>query len=238
MSLLALIPARGGSKGIPRKNISELCGKPLIAWSIEEAQKSNYIDRLIVSTEDEEIADISRSYGAEVPFLRPAELSRDETPGMDPVLHTLEQLPGYDWVLLLQPTSPLRTAEDIDGIVQMCREQQAPAAVSICESSKHPNWMFYCGENGIMSPFMDFPIATRRQELSKVFALNGALYLAQTKWLNHTRNFITDETLGYVMPIERSVDIDNPLDWDVAEILMEKMDKYKIFKGEKISKNV
>ena len=107
MSILALIPARGGSKGVPRKNIRELCGKPLIAWSIEAAQKSKYIDRLVVSTEDEEIAEIARYYGAEVPFMRPPELSRDETSGMAPVLHALEQLPGYENILLLQPTSPL-----------------------------------------------------------------------------------------------------------------------------------
>ena len=189
MSLVALIPARGGSKGIPRKNIRELCGKPLIAWTIEAAQKSNYIDRLIVSTEDEEIADISRSYGADVPFIRPAELAMDDTPGIEPVLHALDLLPEFDQILLLQPTSPLRTAEDIDGIVQMCREQQAPAAVSICESSKHPNWMFYCGENGIMSPFMDFPIATRRQGLPIIYTVNGALYLAKTTWLKENKSF-------------------------------------------------
>ena len=103
MSLVALIPARGGSKGIPRKNILELCGKPLNAWSIEVAQKSNYIDRLVVSTEDEEIAVIARSYGAEVPFMRPAELAMDDTPVIEPVLHALDLLPEFDQILLLQP---------------------------------------------------------------------------------------------------------------------------------------
>ena len=219
MSLLALIPARGGSKGIPRKNIRELCGKPLIAWTIEVAQKSKYIDRLVVSTEDEEIAEIARSYGAEVPFLRPAELSRDETPGMDPVLHALEQLPGYDWVLLLQPTSPLRSSKDIDGIIRLCYSEMKPA-VSVCEQPKHPQWMYHISKRGCLQPFVDAPLISRRQELSKVFALNGALYLAQTKWFNRTRNFITDETLGYVMPIERSVDIDNPLDWEWTKFLL------------------
>ena len=101
MNLLAVITARGGSKGVPRKNVLELCGKPLIAWTIEAAQKSNYIDRLIVSTEDEEIADISRSYGADVPFIRPAELAMDDTPGIEPVLHALDLLPEFDQILFL-----------------------------------------------------------------------------------------------------------------------------------------
>ena len=220
MNLLAVITARGGSKGVPRKNIRELCGKPLIAWTIEAAQKSNYIDRLIVSTEDEEIADISRSYGADVPFIRPAELAMDDTPGIEPVLHALDLLPEFDQILLLQPTSPLRTAEDIDGIVQMCREQQAPAAVSICESSKHPNWMFTCGVDERLSPFTNDPIALNRQELPKIYSVNGSLYYARTKWIEQSRGFYTPETLGYIMPNERSVDIDSPLDWKWAEFLL------------------
>jgi N-acylneuraminate cytidylyltransferase len=113
MSLLALIPARGDSKEIPRKNIKEFCGKPLIAWAIEAAQKASGIDRIVLSTEDHEIAEVAQKWGAEVPFMRPAELAGDDTPGIEPVLHALEQLPTFDEVLLLQPTSPLRTAEDI-----------------------------------------------------------------------------------------------------------------------------
>ena len=222
MNLLSLIPARGGSKGIPRKNIRKLSGKPLIAWSIEAAQKSSFVDRIVVSTDDEEIAIIARSYGAEVPFLRPTELSRDDTPGIAPVLHALEQFPEVEQILLLQPTSPLRTTADIDGIVKMFREVQAPAAVSICESSKHPNWMFSCGKDGTLSPFTDNPIATLRQDLPKVYTLNGALYLAKTDWIQQNRSFLSPETLGYVMPPERSADIDTLLDWEWVELLMSK----------------
>ena len=220
MNLLALIPARGGSKGIPRKNVLELCGKPLIAWTIEAAQKSNYIDRLIVSTEDEEIADISRSYGAEVPFIRPAELAMDDTPGIDPVLHALDLLPEFDQILLLQPTSPLRTAEDIDGIVDFCKQQNAPVAVSVCESSKHPNWMFTCSKDERLLTFTNEPIKLNRQELPKIYSVNGSLYYARTKWIEQSRGFYTPETLGYIMPNERSVDIDSPLDWKWAEFLL------------------
>ena len=222
MSLLAIIPARGGSKGIPRKNIKKLCGKPLIAWSIEAAQKSKYIDQIIISTEDQEIADVARSYGAEVPFMRPHTLAQDDTPGIAPVLHALEKFPRIEQILLLQPTSPLRTADDIDGIVNKCKERQTPAAVSVYESSKHPNWMFFCGEDEILSPFTDDPISTRRQDLPKVFALNGALYLAKAQWLMQTESFISPETLGYVMPPERSADIDILLDWEWVEFLMKK----------------
>jgi len=225
LSLLALIPARGGSKGIPRKNVKELCGKPLIAWSIEAALKSKNIDRLVVSTEDQEIAYIAQSYGADVPFLRPEELAQDDTPGMDPVIHALEQLPGFNWVLLLQPTSPLRTTEDIDGIINFCQYRMVQSAVSVCEPPKHPHWMFHISESGCLKPFDVSPLITRRQELSRVYALNGALYLARTEWFNHTRNFISDETLGYVMPTERSVDVDNPLDWEWAKFLLQKLVK-------------
>jgi len=219
MSILAIIPARGCSKGIPRKNVRELCGKPLIAWSIEAAKNSKNIDRLVVSTEDEEIAHIARSYGADVPFVRPAKLAEDETSGMAPVLHALEQLPGYEWVLLLQPTSPLRTTEDIDGIIEFCHNRKAPAAVSVCETSKHPQWMYHISKNGYLQPFVNAPLISRRQELSQVFAINGALYIAETGWFNREQNFLSDETLGYIMPPERSADIDNPLDWQWVEFL-------------------
>ena len=120
-TILAIIPARGGSKGIPRKNIKPLAGKPLIAWTIEEAKKSKYIDRLILSSEDEEIIRIAKKWGCEVPFVRPKEFAEDETSGIEPILHAIETLSEkYDYVCLLQPTSPLRTVNDIDGCIKKC----------------------------------------------------------------------------------------------------------------------
>ena len=220
MSVLGLILARGGSKGIPRKNIRNLCGKPLIAWSIEVAQNAESVDTVVVSTDDEEIAEIAQNYGAEVPFLRPAELAKDDTPSMAPVLHALEQLPTFEMILLLQPTSPLRTTADIDGIFKLCQERKAPAAVSICESSKHPNWMFSCGNDGTLSPFTDTPLATRRQDLDKIYILNGSLYLAKTDWIQYNRSFFSPKTIGFEMPPERSADIDTLLDWDWVELLI------------------
>ena len=222
MSVLGLILARGGSKGIARKNIKNLCGKPLIAWSIEIAQNADSVEKVVVSTDDEEIAEIAQKYGAEVPFLRPAELAQDDTPSMAPVLHALEQLPKFEMILLLQPTSPLRTTTDIDGIFKMCQERKAPAAVSICESPKHPNWMFSCSNDGKLSPFTDNPIAMRRQDLDKIYTLNGSLYLAKTDWIQDNRSLLSPETVGYLMPPERSLDIDTMFEWSLVEFLMSK----------------
>ena len=222
MSILAIIAARGGSKGIPRKNIKPLMGKPLIGWSIDAAKQASCVNRLIVSTEDEEIASVARELGADVPYIRPAELAADETPGISTVLHAIEQLPEHDWVLLLQPTSPLRSAEDIDGIWQFCQERDAPSAVSVCEVGKHPYWMYKYDSAQRLEPFIKGrPDVTRRQDLPPAYALNGAIYLAKTDWLLEQQNFIGPETLGYVMPPERSVDLDTPQDWRWVEFLIE-----------------
>ena len=222
MSLLAIIAARGGSKAILRKNIKSLMGKPLIGWSIDAAKQSSCIDRIVVSTEDDEIASVARELGADVPFMRPAELAADDTPGIAPVLHAISQLPDYDWVLLLQPTSPLRAAEDIDGIWRLCQERGAPSAVSMCEAGKHPYWMYQRNAAQRLEPFIEGrPDVTRRQDLPPAYALNGALYLARTDWLLEQQNFIGPETLGYIMPPERSVDLDTPQDWRWVEFLIE-----------------
>ena len=224
MSLLAIIPARRGSKGIPRKNIKPLMGKPLIAWTIEAAKRTSCIDRLAISTDDEEIAAVARDLGADVPFMRPAELAVDDTPGIATVLHAISQLPCYDWVLLLQPTSPLRSAEDIDGIWNLCQERGARTVVSVCEVLKHPYWIYHCDAQQRIQPFIkNSSDATRRQDLTPAYALNGALYLAKTDWLIEKQTFIGPETLGYIMPPERSVDLDTPQDWRWVEFLMGKV---------------
>ncbi|WP_423607177.1 cytidylyltransferase domain-containing protein [Sphingomonas sp. MS122] len=220
MAVFALIPARGGSKGIPRKNIREIAGKPLIAWTIQAALAAPGVDAVVVSTEDEEIAAVSREWGADVPFMRPAELAADETPGIDPVLHAIDVLPSYDAVLLLQATSPLRGVADIEGILTLAAQTGAPAVVSVCEPEDHPNWMYRLDAGSRLAPLMPTPEVTRRQDLPPVYALNGAMYFARTDWLRETRGFLSAETRGYPMPAERSVDIDTPLDWRVAEMLL------------------
>jgi len=220
LKVLALVPARGGSKGIPRKNVKRIAGKPLIAWAIEAALRSPLLAAVAVSTEDQEIAEIARQWGAQVPFLRPPELAQDDTPGIDPVLHALDQLPEFDAVLLLQPTSPLRTTEDIDGCVGLALARQLPSVVSVSEPEKHPYWMYRLGTDQRLQALMDVPPASCRQELPPVYVLNGALYFARTNWLRQHRTFVTAETVAYIMPQERSVDLDSPLDWKLAELLL------------------
>jgi CMP-N-acetylneuraminic acid synthetase len=224
MSLIALIPARGGSKGVPKKNIKDFCGKPLIAWSIEVALQAAEVDRVIVSTDDPEIADISLTFGAEVPFLRPDRFATDESPGIEPVLHAISVLPQFDWILVLQPTSPLRTQKDIDAIVSYAKLNGVKSAVSVSEALNHPHWTYIRDHSGLLSSMTSGIPASRRQELPPAFTLNGALYLATRDWLLENNAFVSNETYGYIMPIERSVDIDSPLDWKWAEFLMRMRD--------------
>lgn len=221
MKVLALIPARGGSKSVPRKNIKILAGKPLIAWTIDAAIHSGIVDQIIVSTDDKEIGEIALTWGAEVPGLRPKALAQDETSSIDVVLYTASQMDGFDWLLLLQPTSPLRSADDIRGIINLVFERGAHSAVSVCESPSNPVWMYNIDSNGKLrsiSPFADHP--HQRQKLSPVYQLNGAMYLMNREWLLTNKNFIGDDTIGYVMPPERSADIDTPLDWEWVEFLL------------------
>lgn len=210
--ILAVIPARGGSKGVPRKNIRDLAGKPLIAWTIEEAKKSKYIDRLILSSEDDEIIEVAKQFGCEVPFKRPLELAQDDTPGIAPVLHAIEMCPGYDYVVLLQPTSPLRTVEDIDGCIEKLLGNNAEFCVSVTEPEKSPYWM-YTLENEKMVPLLQQEeLVVRRQELPKVYALNGAVYVGRTSSLIEEKTFLTVNTLAYIMNQKNSLDIDNEMD--------------------------
>jgi len=219
MTLLALIPARGGSKGIPRKNIRPFYGKPLIQWTIEAALAAPSIHRVVVSTEDHEIAELALAGGAEVPFLRPAELASDEAPGISPVLHALAQLQEVSDLLLLQPTSPLRGVEDIEAIIKLRSQAGCASAVSLTPSPKHPAWMYSLNHEQWLEPLLEVDEIHCRQQFPPAYVLNGALFLASRGFLVREHSFIRDDTLGYVMPVERSVDIDTPLDWQWAEFL-------------------
>lgn len=218
-TVLAIIPARGGSKGVPRKNIRLLAGKPLITWTIEEAKKSKYIDRLILSSEDEEIIQVAREYGCEVPFKRPIELAQDDTPGIEPVIHAINTLEdNYDYVVLLQPTSPLRTVEDIDGCIQHCIMTELPACVSVTEAQQSPYWMYKIDERMKMQPFLEYSgEINRRQDLPKVYALNGAIYIAHYKFILENKSFLNVATFAYIMPTHRSIDIDKESDFLYCE---------------------
>lgn len=220
LKTLALIPARGGSKGIPRKNIRLLAGKPLIAWSIQAALESGCVDSVVVTTEDEEIAEVSRRWGAQVPFMRPAELAADDSPGMDAVLHAMGKLPGFDAILLLQPTSPLRNSADIRAMMDFVASRQANCAVSVCPAAQSPYWMMHLGADQKLTRLIESDLITRRQELPHVYTLNGALYFARTAWLAASKTFFNQETMGFVMPPEKSLDIDTELDWRMAELML------------------
>ena len=210
--VLGLITARGGSKDVPGKNIRLVGGKPLIAWTVEAGLASKYLDRLILSSDDEAIMAAARDHGCEVPFKREARLAADDTPSMDVVFDALKRCPGYDWVVLLQPTSPLRRSEDIDAAIGRCVALGAPACVSVCVAEQSPYWMYTLQDGVRLSPLLPSSHATRRQDLPTVYVLNGAVYAADTGWLVKSRDFVTSETVAYEMPIERSLDIDTEAD--------------------------
>ena len=221
--ILGIIPARGGSKGVPRKNIRDVGGKPLIAWTIEEARQSRYIHRLVVSSDDDEILAVAKRYGCET-LKRPAELARDDTPAYDVIAHAVQHDRSCTHIVLLQPTSPLRTREDIDRCIETCLERNAPACVSVCEAEKPPCWMYTMDGDGRLTPLIGLEAAqyTRRQLAPKVYALNGAVYVARADWYLQTKTFVTEETASYIMPQERSVDIDTPFQLEFADYWIRK----------------
>lgn len=220
--LLGIVMARGGSKGLPRKNICDLAGKPLIAWTIEAGLKSKYLDRLILSSEDGEIMGVAEAYGCDVPFRRPDELAEDETSSIDVLLHALQKISGYNYVVLLQPTSPLRTAEDIDACIERIHDSGAPACVSVTSTPKPPQWMYTLRDDSRLTPVLpDEGRVTRRQDAPPTYVLNGAIYVADARWLVQHKSFMHDETVAYVMPTERSIDIDNKVDMRAAKAAIE-----------------
>lgn len=222
--ILAIIPARGGSKGIPHKNIMDICGKPLIAYSIENAKQSKYIDYVLVSTDDEKIKEKALEYGAKVPFIRPYEISNDSAKSIDVVLHAINYLKDikkeFDYVILLQPTSPLRTYEDIDNAIEVLLKDNGESLVSLCEVDENPVIMRTI-ENNKLKPIMEYNGGNlRRQELPKVYIFNGAVYLNKTSMLIEEKTFVNSETLPYVMDEKKSIDIDNILDAKLVELIL------------------
>lgn len=208
-NVLAIITARGGSKGLPGKNILEVDGRPLIDWTIKAAKDAKSIDKVILSSDDQEIIRVAKSLGCEVPFTRPSDLATDTATSIDVVLHAISELPGFDYVVLLQPTSPLRTAADIDSAFSLMNSKRAPGCVSVCESDQSPYWMFeIIGDSKLCSVLPLPPGITRRQDLPVSYVLNGAIYIANIQWLRETRSFSADGSVAYVMSKDRSLDID------------------------------
>jgi len=221
----ALIPARGGSKRLPRKNVKLLGHKPLIAWSIKPAITSKYIDRVVVSTDDEEIKQVSEQYGAEVPFLRPEHLSNDHASSFDVIKHAIGFLKldqPNELIVLLQPTSPLRLVSELNTALESFIAKNAKGVVSVSETEHSPMWSNTLPENGCMSDFIRPEVLGKRsQDLPKFFRLNGSIYIYETLALLEKGSVFFDENVyGFETSLETSVDIDTALDFLTAEMLI------------------
>lgn len=227
--ILALIPARGGSKGLPGKNIRLLAGKPLIAWSIEQAKGSKYLDKVVVSTDYENIAKIAEQFGAEVPFIRPAELAADDSSSIDVIFHAIDFLKNtgqqFDYIALLEPTSPLRESADIDNAIEnLIDKNEAKAIVGVSKlESAHPEFnVLINNENGFIKKYLDNSSirVLRRQELPDVYFFEGTIYISDIDFLAQKRTFYHELTLPYVVPRWKSMEIDEICDLIMAEALL------------------
>lgn len=225
--ILAIIPARGGSKGLPNKNIKPLCGKPLIGWSIEQAEGSAYIDEIFVSTDSAEIASVAESFGIEVPFLRPAELATDTSPSSGFVLHTIDyyrsQGQEFDYILLLEPTSPLRDVADINtAIEQLLNHKSAKSIVGVSKvEATHPAFLVNLSKEGLLESYLGEMKALRRQELNDLYFFEGSLYLSEIDYYIKTESFYHNLTLPYVVPKYKSYEVDDIVDFYIIEKLLE-----------------
>lgn len=226
MRVLGLIPARAGSKGVPQKNIRLLLGKPLLQYSIDSALAARSLARVVVSTESEEIAEIARRCGAEVPFTRPAELAEDNSPTLPVVIHALRTLEAqgdrFDAVCLLQPTCPLRRADDIDACVELLRRSGADAVLSVLEvpARYHPHWTFLADRDGSLRPAADAALPSRRQDLAPAVHRDGSIYLTRRDVVLEQGSLYGARLVGFRMDPDRSVNIDDLDDWARAERLM------------------
>jgi len=224
-NIIGVIPARGGSKGVMRKNVKFLCGKPLIYYTIRECFKSKHLTKTIVSTEDTEIAQIAKSFGVDV-IMRPYYLAKDDTPTIDVIFHAIKKLEEkretVDLVILLQPTSPLRTATDIDKAIELYISSSCESVISVVEAEHPPYWSLEI-KNGFLKPLLGQKFLNmRRQDLPKVYFPNGAIFIARPEILKKYRSFYTNKIKPYIMPKEKSVDIDTEFDFLLAEVLMKR----------------
>ncbi|SFN30045.1 CMP-N,N'-diacetyllegionaminic acid synthase [Formivibrio citricus] len=226
LKVLGLVTARGGSKGLPGKNIRDLCGKPLIAWTIDAALAAKCLDAVVVSTDDTAIAEAASNHGAEVPFLRPAELAGDSASSIDVVIHALDFLAAegrhFDLVVLLEPTSPLREVSDIVAGLSLMQEHRASAVVSVCRAEcTHPAFMYRQKTDGRLEPFLKRqPTGLRRQDIEPLYFLEGTLYASRVDVLRARRSFYHDDTVAYEVPKWKSIEIDDIDDFTMVEALI------------------
>ncbi len=223
LSIVGIIPARGGSKGIPRKNLRDIAGKPLIAYTIEAARGAKLLTKVIVSTDDKEIAATATSHGAEVPILRPSELAKDNSPTIHAIQHMVRHIEDQggkvDVAVTLQPTSPLRESVDIDGAVKILLDTGADSVISVTAAKYSPYLMFTLNGDRLV-PFFGEETKIRRQDLPKVYSLNGAIYVTRRDTLMKGNSLYGKDVRAYVMPEERSLDVDTLLDLRIIDLLL------------------
>ena len=226
LSVLAIVPARAGSKGLPGKNARILDGKPLIQYSIEAAIQSNYIDDIVVSTDCLECIKVASGLGLEPPFQRPDNLCGDEVPSAEVIKHAInffqEKDKAYDLFVLLEPTSPLRTSSDIDSALKLMLKQDNKSLVSVClAEDQHPNFMFELDQTGVLKPWSNNTfIPTRRQDVSPAFFLEGSVYISYVKSFLENETFCHEDTAAFIMPKFKSFEIDDIVDFYCVEAVM------------------
>ena len=232
-NVLAIIPARGGSKGLPGKNVRDLCGKPLIQWSIEAALNSRYIDKVIVTTDDENIANIARSVGADIPFIRPKELASDESPSSEAILHALdyfEEQESYEYFVLLEPTSPLTESKDIDQALFELDDSKYSSIVGIANvQDYHPEFCVKKSKDNHILKFngASFDAPSRRQDLEPVYSFDGSLYISRVKSYKENKTFYHSLTLGYLCEEWKRFEIDTLTDFIIVEAILNNIEILK-----------
>lgn len=225
--MIAIIPARGGSKGLSGKNIKPLNGKPLIAYTVEAAKKARGVDRVVVSTDDLEIAKVAEQFGAEIPFLRPSSLAGDDSSAIDVYLHSVSVLmnqtgESVEKFMVLLPTAPLRDSEDIEKALELFWASKATTLISMTEAETPPAWYYLMDKQGVVKNAKlgkTNPIANR-QESEKFYIPNGAIYILDYRLLQEKRTYYASDTVAFVMPRNKSIDIDTQFDFDLAEFCM------------------
>lgn len=222
MRVLGLVAARGGSKGVPRKNVRELHGRPLVTWAVDVARAASRIDRVIVSTDDETIAQVAREAGADVPFMRPPELATDTALQIDAIVHAVRTLEAagdrYEVVTLLQPTVPLRSAADVNGTLELLDETGADSAITVAKvDAYHPLTYYTRRDDATVEPMLaSDPAGVRRQEFPSYYWRTGAVYAMRRDVVVERRSLYGSRTVGFVVPPERSFNIDSEFDWDLT----------------------
>lgn len=220
-NVLLLIPARGGSKSIPRKNLVDLGGRPLISYAIEAALKAKIPNMVAVTSDDQEILEVAKSCGITTLINRPARLATDKATSVDVALHAHHELGStHKYIAFLQPTAPFVGADDIDGCIKLAQDKQSPSSVTITRASVNPHWCYSMTDGNHLKSFIPGPRIVRRQDAPPAYYLNGAVFVSTPEFLRENKDFIGKETLGYEMPSERSVDIDEADDLEYARYLL------------------